>query len=116
MNNGKLEVENSGGGNVPEDSESFAAFENELRMVEVLVGSAALAKACFDEFDYAMKLSTGEVIDFSSAKVLNKEWVHLVIKPMKDQPKVNRIVYPAERGMDVRLADIVWVMDAPQGS
>lgn len=87
------------------------------KLVETLTGSAALAKACYDNpFDYAMKLRTGEVIAFSGAKVLNPEWVHLDVKPMYDQPEENRIAYPAERGMDVRISDIVWVMDAPQGS
>lgn len=88
----------------------------ECRLLEVLVGSHALAKACQDYFDYAMKLRTGEVINFSFAEVLNGEWVHLEIKPMDEQPETNRIIYPAERGMDVRISDIVWVMDAPLGS
>jgi hypothetical protein len=35
---------------------------------------------------------------------------------MKDQPEQNRIAYPADRGLEVRIADIVWVMDAPEGS
>ena len=83
---------------------------------ESFVGSAALAKACIDEFDYALKLRTGEVVYFEFARVLNKEWVHLTLKPREDQPTANRIAYPADRGVDVRLSDIVWVMDAPNGS
>lgn len=108
------------GGGAVASSDLLAAdpFENEEgRLIEVLTGSAALAKACQDNpFDYAMKLRTGEVIAFSGAKVLNREWVHLDVKPMDDQPEENRIAYPAERGVDVRLSDIVWVMDAPLGS
>ena len=88
----------------------------QVRLIKILNFSAALAKACVDPFDYAMKLRTGEVIDFSFATILNKEWVHLDINPMDEQPKENRIAYPAERGVDVRLSDIVWVMDAPRGS
>lgn len=90
--------------------------KEEFRQIEILTGSPALAKACFDDFDYAMKLRTGEVIYFSTANVINKEWVHLHLKPMDEQPKANRIAYPAERGVDVRMSDIVWVMDAPLGS
>ena len=98
-------------------AEDWGVYENEEgRQIEILTGSAALAKACQDPFDYAMKLRTGEVIYFSFAKVLNKEWVHLDIKPMNEQPLANRIAYPAHRGVDVRLSDIVWVMDAPRGS
>lgn len=63
-----------------------------------------------------MKLRTGEVVAFSFATVLNNEWVHLDVKPMDEQLDDNRIPYPADRGMDVRLSDIVWVMDAPNGS
>ena len=92
-------------------------LDEQCRMIELLTGSKALAKACVDDpVDYAMKLRTGEVIAFSGAQVLNREWVHLRLKPMDQQPKENQIAYPADRGVDVRLSDIVWVMDAPLGS
>jgi len=86
------------------------------RLLQILTGSAALAKACQDCFDYAMKLRTGEVINFSFAEVINNEWVHLTLKETNEQPIANRIAYPADRGVDVRMSDIVWVMDAPEGS
>jgi len=95
---------------------AIAESGEDARRLEMLVGSAALAKACQDPFDYAMKLRTGEVIDFTEARVLNKDWVHLEIKPPDEQPKANRIAYQAVRGIDVRLSDIIWVMDAPRGS
>lgn len=85
----------------------------ESKLVEEIVGSLALAKACIDPFNYALRLRTGEVICFEYAKLINSEWVHLVIKRMEDQPKLDRIAYPAARGVDVRLSDIVWVMDSP---
>jgi len=90
--------------------------EEEDRRNRLILGSAALAKACQDPFDYALKLRTGEVIDFSFATILNSEWVNLDLKPIEDQPERNRIAYPADRGVDVRISDIVWVMDAPRGS
>lgn len=62
----------------------------------------ALAKACSDPFFYQLKLRTGDVIDFECAEPINSEWVHI------DD------YHP--RGMDVRLADIVYVIDAPDGS
>lgn len=62
----------------------------------------ALAKACSDPFFYQLKLRTGETIDFESAEPINSEWVHI----HDDHP----------RGMDVRVADIVFVIDAPNGS
>lgn len=81
-----------------------------------VIGSRALAKACFDPFDYALKLRTGEVIAFSEARIIDPEWIHIEVKPMDDQPYQNRLPYPAIRGMDIRISDIVWVMDAPMGS
>lgn len=81
-----------------------------------ITGSKALAKACEDPFDYALKLKTGEVIYFHQASILNKEWIHLSLLPYDDQPSVGRIAYKADRGVDVRMSEIVWVMDAPNGS
>ena len=97
---------------------AYDVIESELvKMLEITLGSQHLVKACLDHFDYAIKLRTGEVIRFHEAKVLNKEWLHLNLCNLaSDQPAENRLPYPAERGIDVRIADIVWVMDAPEGS
>ena len=87
------------------------------RFTDMLLGSHALAKACHDDgFDYALKLRTGEVIRFMGAKILTPEWIHLDVMSMSDQPEDNYLPYKADRGVDVRIADIVWVMDAPEGS
>lgn len=94
----------------------FDTYKEDEKHLVAIVGSKALAKACLDSFDYALKLRTGEVIFFSEATVLNREWIHLEVKSMEDQPTSNRIAYPAMRGVDIRLSDIVWVMDAPMGS
>lgn len=93
-------------------------FENEEgRLIEIITGSSALAKSCQDApFDYALKLRSGEVIAFSGAKLINKEWIHIDVKPSSEQPPHNRLAYPAERGADIRISEIVWVMDAPTGS
>jgi hypothetical protein len=73
----------------------------------------ALAKACFDPFDYALKLRTGEVIRFESASLINSEWIHISIG---DLPQIDSLPYKAERGIDIQISEIVWVMDAPMGS
>jgi len=83
--------------------------------LEALLGGGALAKACCDPFDYALKLRTGEVVRFKFATIINADWIHLELEA-EDQPTDNRIPFKADRGMDVRLSDIVWVMDAPCGS
>jgi hypothetical protein len=77
--------------------------------------SRALLKSCSDYFDYALKLRTGEVIRFRSATLLNKEWIHLEIEDAERNTEF-ALPYKADRGIDVRLSDIVWVMDAPEGS
>lgn len=83
----------------------------------MLLGSYALTKACLDDyFDYALKLRTGEVIRFTGAKVISPEWIHLDATPLYGQEENNGLPFPADREVDVRIADIVWVMDAPEGS
>jgi hypothetical protein len=88
----------------------------QVKIIEMIVGSTALTKSCFDSFDYAIKLKTGDVIRFTHSRVINREWIHLHLDTYPEQPKVDQLAYPAKRGIDVRLADIVWVMDGPEGS
>lgn len=73
-----------------------------------ILGSEALIKATQDCFDYALKLRTGDIISFSEAKIIAPEWVHL--------SGCSGLPFMADRGVDVRISDIVWVMDAPNGS
>lgn len=76
-----------------------------------------LVKAMVDEFDYAVRLRTGEAIRFSSAEMLaGGEFVRLVGHGMDGGCDVEGLPYPCPRGVEVRLSDIVWVTDAPQGS
>lgn len=91
--------------------------EAEEKALIAQFGGTVLAKACLDcEFDYACRLRSGEVVYFRGAKVLSGGWVELTLKPMDEQPTQNRIAYPADRGLEVRVSDIVWIMDAPNGS
>ncbi len=75
-----------------------------------LCGSEALAKACVDEFDYALKLDTGEIFRFTGARIINSAWVHIT------GIGESRATWGHERGIDIRVSSIVWVMDAPEGS
>lgn len=99
-----------------EDAQAEIARETQEALDMSIVGSAALAKACCDHFDYACRLRTGEVIRFSDCAIISKEWLNLTISEFADQPLQNKLAFPAERGIDVRISDIVWVMDAPEGS
>lgn len=76
----------------------------------------ALRKALCDPFDYALQLRTGETFRFHECAI-HGEWLHLSwgtgwITDQRDNPTA----YPFERGLDVRIADIVWIADAPNGS
>jgi hypothetical protein len=69
----------------------------------------ALAKSLLDPFDYALRLRTGEIVRFEQAEETGEGWLRLAVKD-------SGTPFSAERGMEVRVSDIVWVMDAPEGS
>ena len=94
-------------GEAPDSIRQF--HTDELHALQ-LCGSEALAKACVDPFDYALKLDTGEIFRFNFARIINSGWVHIT------GIGENRATWGHERGIDIRLSSIVWVMDAPEGS
>jgi hypothetical protein len=106
----------------PSEAEADSSWDagRAWRMFEELtttmLGSRALAKACVDHFDYALKLRTGEVIRFTDAEIIRPGWIHLEVREPAAQPRMNRLPFMADRGIDVRIDEIVWVMDAPEGS
>lgn len=83
----------------------------------------ALTKALSDQFTYMLMLKNGAMIEFESAElqgdyppVSADHWVRLhgvkMIQPaIKGEDPIN-----FERGLDVRVSEIVWVVDAPYGS
>lgn len=76
----------------------------------------SLLKACFDRpFDYALGLRNGLIIRFGGATI-NGEWISL--DDIKGYSNKEELVvgYPMDRGMDVRLSEIIWCADAPEGS
>ena len=80
-----------------------------------LLGNSTLAFACKDDCsEYALKLRSGDVIRFTGAYVISPEWIHLDVMPMRYQPEDNRLPFESHRGIDVRIADIVWVMSVPE--
>lgn len=84
------------------------------RIQGFITGSQALNKACSDSFDYALGLRSGAVFRFTSATLLNREWIHLVHDG--DRQALLGFGYTFPRGIDVRIEDIAWVADAPAGS
>ena len=82
----------------------------------------ALLKASADPFSYALGLRDGTVVDFESAEI-NGEWVTIIINDtVIPGVPINLITghgwkgRECPRGVDIRLSEIVWVADAPNGS
>jgi hypothetical protein len=82
----------------------------------------SLLKAAEDCFDYALRLSSGEIIRFRSAKI-HGYYVTLYGGTGEydsrslaecEQPSLMPFIF--DRGLDVRVSDIVWCADAPSGS
>jgi len=80
----------------------------------------SLLKAVCDQFDYALKLRTGEVLRFQSAEIHGNYVTLTLIRPFlaagADEFPQDDLPYLCPRGIDVRVKDIVWCADAPDGS
>ena len=75
----------------------------------------SLLKAVLDPFDYALGLKNGAVIRFGSA-VLNGAFVTLTRNGLSPEHMSDEIGYILDRGIDVRVSEILWCADAPDGS
>lgn len=85
----------------------------------------SLLKATCDPFDYALRLSTGEIIRFNQAEI-HGEYVELrVFSTLTDNQDFHEaflgesnetLPFSFARGIDVRADAIVWCADAPNGS
>lgn len=93
-----------------EEDEKTNQILIELGKLEVKLGSRVLAKACFDKgFSYALQLRNGELFRFEGAEVVGDDWIHLnLVKERKGYPP-----FASDRGVEVRISQIVWVMDDP---
>ena len=77
----------------------------------------AICKATEDKpFDYALKLRTGELIRFTGATWDGGDWVHLDLEAISEANTPYGIPIEGSPGVDLRLSDIVWAADAPDGS
>lgn len=102
-------------GEDPAFDEAFESRDSSLGDGQMNPGlPAALWKACCDSFDYAIKLRTGEVFRFTDAELIDPEWV--LISGLDHYENMFPKEFNFERGLQVRLSDIVWVADAPAGS
>ena len=103
------------------DSEMGVAFGAEDGVYESIcedcqrVLPPSLIKACSDPFDYALCLKNGLVIHFHQAE-RRGEWITL--HAFDDDTGFDKPIagFPFPRGIDIRISEIVWCGDAPQGS
>lgn len=83
-----------------------------------------LQKAIYDKpFDYALGLKDGTILFFSGASFRRGSlWIHIQPHPdmasswREDVVDGKLLEIPFDRGVDVRISEIVWVADAPFGS
>src|SRR5206468_2842452 len=81
----------------------------------------SLLKATIDPFFYALRMSTGEVIHFVQATI-HGDYVRIggdtdgENQPLDNDEVNSKLPHRFYRGLDVRVQDIVWCADAPDGS
>ena len=84
----------------------------------------ALIKATCDPFDYAVKVRDIGVLEFEHASI-HGEWATIYPhggtfnRPFHDQRyghELQSLPYNMDRGLEIRVNDIIWIADAPNGS
>ncbi len=77
----------------------------------------SLLKACGDEFEYVCKLTSGEVIYFTRAMISGDYCTLEGLEVSKQLSYTDqKLPHLFPRGLDVRISDILWCADAPNGS
>ena len=90
--------------------------EQNINQLSLSLGSPALVRSCIDPFDYSLRLKSGEAIRYEYATWHENGWLTLHgIEIQEDMPLENQLPFLAMCGVDVRLEDILWVMDSPSG-
>lgn len=86
-------------------------------------GCHAIDKSLHDFFTYVLQLRTGIIIQYSEASLSDdRQWLHLEEATiLKSHLSIWSHLYESKskefaRGMDVRISDIVWAADCPEGS
>lgn len=83
--------------------------------VRVQLGDV-LVKALCDPFDYVVRLRSGELIRFVEAEQ-HGDWLVLHTAGGYGHDDFSpTLPFPCPRGLQVRISEIVWVADAPEGS
>jgi len=93
----------------PEDGETADVV---IERMSNIYGSEIIGKAICDPFSYALKLIDGEIIYFHEARPCTEK----TIKIFFDQPREYENLGFPERGMEIFVDKILWIVDAPNGS
>ncbi len=98
--------------------EAWAAMEagaaHVCRPCALTVPPSLLKAAIDNPFDYALGLRSGHVLRFKGCQ-FHGAWVTIMLgEGVRSEPLGTH--YTFDRGVDVRLDEIVWCADAPQGS
>jgi hypothetical protein len=75
----------------------------------------ALVKASLDPWDYLAVLKSGHCVRFTHARDLGGGWLSLEGLDDRGFTDGQPFGYPCPRGLQVRLAEVVAVADAPGG-
>ena len=97
----------------PDDSNKEADKERER--LAGLGWPPFLLKSVGDPFDYVAFVRGVGLVRFEYAEPVSPEWVRLRPHQYHDMQSPG-LRYPCPRGLEVRVADLVYVADAPEGS
>jgi len=73
----------------------------------------ALRKALIDSFFYAACIQGLGIVEFETVHI-NGDWITFI--PHNREMGFENLPYPFPRSLDVPLANILWIADAPNGS
>ena len=73
----------------------------------------ALLKACYDVFEYAARLTTGELVLFSKATIHGDYATLAIFHDLYEEQGLGQLPCQCPRGLEVRVDQIVWCADAP---
>ena len=68
-----------------------------------------LCKLTMDHFTYLVGLKSGRVLKVEHGTKITEKWIRFM-------PDEDLCGYPCPRGIDVKISEIEWIVDAPEGS
>ena len=109
----RLEKEAKAGAAGFADAERMASrLEEDRQMATEAAWPPRLIRSMDDTWYFALRLRSGELVHFQTAHLLSREWARLDGAEIEGaSPDLTPAAWP-ERGLDVRVSDIVWIIEA----